>query len=333
VALVGCGAITLNSHLPALAAASGVEVTAFCDRRQEQAEEARRLLGNAAAAVVSDPADLAGLADVAIVAVPSRLHAPVSIALLERGLDVLCETDAATVADARAMVAAASRNRRLLAVGLVSRFNGNNRLFRQLLAERAAGEIREVIVEWGTVLDWEMTSDNYFNKATTGGGVLFDMGIHAVDRAVWHFGMVEDIQYEDDSYGGVECNALLRGQLTIDGRRVPCRMQFSWTHGMPGRIAAVGSDASIEMSIGDPDTVALIRQTGGERVRFETKVAPPTGNPFLLQVEDLASAVRDRRDPFVTGASAVESLAVVEGAYAVRQRLRMPWVEATGPLS
>ncbi len=333
VALVGCGAITVGSHLPALAAARGVEVTAFCDRRREQAQEARRLLGNNAA-VVSDPKELAGLADAAIVAVPSRLHAPVTIALLEQGLDVLCEKPiAATVADATAMVRAARDRGRLLAVGLVSRFNGNNRLFKQLLADRAAGEIREVVVEWGTVLDWEMTSDSYFNKATTGGGVFFDMGIHGLDRIVWLFGTLNDIEYEDDSFGGVECNARLRGTLTIDGRRVPCRMEFSWTHAVPGRLIVVGSDATVEIPIAEPDSLTITRLVGGEPVRFETKVKPPTGDAFLRQAQDFADAVRHRREPLVTGESAVESLSVVERAYAVRRRLSQPWVEATGPLA
>jgi predicted dehydrogenase len=333
VALVGCGAIAVGMHLPALAAASGIEVTAFCDRRREQAEAARRLLGNKAA-VVSDPKDLAGLADAAIVAVPSRLHAPVSITLLELGLDVLCEKPiAATVADAAAMVRAARHCDRLLAVGLVSRFNGNNRLFRRLLADHAAGEIREVVVEWGTVLDWDMTSDSYFNKATTGGGVLFDMGIHAVDRVVWQFGTLTDIEYEDDSVGGVECNARLRGTLVIESRPVPCLMEFSWTHSMPGRLLIVGSEATVEIPIAEPDTLAITRMVGGEPVRFDTIVKPPTGNAFLRQIEDFASAVRHRREPFVTGESAAESLSVVERAYAVRRRMSQPWVDAIGPLA
>jgi predicted dehydrogenase len=324
----------VGSHLPALAVTKGVEVTAFCDRRRDQAVEARRLLGNASAAVVSDPAELKGLADAAIVAVPSRLHAPVSNTLLSLGMDVLCEKPiAATTADAQSMVRTAREHGRLLAVGLVSRFNRNNELFKRLLAERAAGDLREVIVEWGTVLDWHMTSDSYFNKATTGGGVLFDMGIHAVDRVVWLFGMPADIEYEDDAYGGVECNALVRCVLTIEGRKVPCRMQFSWTHGMPGRITVVGSESTIEIPIAEPDSLAMTRMVAGRPVRFETRVSPPTGDAFQRQTEDFVQAVRDRREPFVTGASAAEGLVVVEQAYAVKKQLRQPWVEATGPIA
>ena len=51
--------------------------------------------------------------------------------------------------------------------------------------------------------------------------------MHLIDRVVDLFGDLDDIAYEDDSYGGVECNANLTGRLTIAGRKVPCRMSFS----------------------------------------------------------------------------------------------------------
>jgi predicted dehydrogenase len=72
----------------------------------------------------SDPEDLVGRVDAAIVAAPTGLHAKVAIPLLEAGIDLLIEKPiAASVEDARAIVVTARRYGRVVAVGHVERFN------------------------------------------------------------------------------------------------------------------------------------------------------------------------------------------------------------------
>ena len=48
-----------------------------------------------------------------------------------------------------------------------------------------------------------------------GKGVLFDTGVHLLDRTLWLFGDLNGIAYEDDSLGGFESNARLTGTLHI----------------------------------------------------------------------------------------------------------------------
>ena len=72
----------------------------------------------------SEPEDLVGRVDAAVVAAPTGLHAKVAIPLLEAGIDLLIEKPiAATVEDARAIVVTARRYGRVVAVGHVERFN------------------------------------------------------------------------------------------------------------------------------------------------------------------------------------------------------------------
>ena len=74
--------------------------------------------------VFSSLADLKGKIDAAIVAVPTSAHADVGCQLLEQGIDVLVEKPiAADLAGARALIDAATRNRRILCVGHLERFN------------------------------------------------------------------------------------------------------------------------------------------------------------------------------------------------------------------
>lgn len=63
--------------------------------------------------------------DAASVAAPTTAHAAVAMALLEAGVDVLVEKPiAASLEEARALVAAAAKRRRVLQVGHIERFNG-----------------------------------------------------------------------------------------------------------------------------------------------------------------------------------------------------------------
>jgi predicted dehydrogenase len=68
--------------------------------------------------------DLIGEVDAAIVAVPTIAHAEIGCALLEAGIDVLIEKPiASTLAEADRLVDAAARNKRILQVGHLERFN------------------------------------------------------------------------------------------------------------------------------------------------------------------------------------------------------------------
>jgi len=329
IGIVGCGGITREAHLPSILATPGLKVTCLCDAKLRNATltNAEFRLG---AAVVSTPGELAGLVDAAVVAVPPRFHAPVTIDLLKHRIGVLCEKPLATsVADGRQMLEAADSAGLVLAVGFQQRFHPNNQLLRDVLASDWLGEIQEVNAEFGGVLDGFLGAPTYVSRAMTGGGVLFDMGIHLVDRVTWLFGELREITLEDDSYGGIETNANLGGQLTIHGKCVPCSMAFSWTHRLSNRIFVRGSKAAIEVRIAEPTLARLRCDLAGHQrtLVLEAEEVPANFTAHTAQMQDFAAAVRERRPPLVSGQSTLRSLEVIEQAYRVRRRLSQPWVE------
>jgi predicted dehydrogenase len=134
--------------------------------------------------------------DVALVDVctPGDTHAEIAIAALDAGKHVLCEKPLAnTVAEARAMVAAAERAR---AAGVRSMVGFNYRrvpavaLARQLVADGRVGQIRHVraqylqdwIVDPEFPLVWRLQVDK------AGSGALGDIGAHIVDMAQFVIG-------------------------------------------------------------------------------------------------------------------------------------------------
>lgn len=331
LAIVGCGAVVRQYHLPALASLDNITVPVLCDLNLHHAEQLRsqfRLRAD-----VTDTLDtLSGRADAALVAVTPRHHAAVSIRLLEMGIDVCCEKPLATSsAEAERMIEAATKHQRRLAVAQWCRFLPNLPLLRKLVLDGFIGDVLEITAEFGGPLDWPMESPAYFNRQTTAGGVFFDTGIHMVDALVWLFGDLCDIEYADDSFGGLEANAELRGTVFVNGHRVPVRLSSSWTDAMRNGIRVRGKTGSAFASPSAPEAV-VVRRTGAVeplemhvyRVGWKRDRSATTA--FRDQLEDFVAAVAEGREPFVPATSAIRALRVVEQAYAVRRQLPQPWV-------
>ena len=326
--IVGCGAVVQEYHLPALVQNPALDLRVLCDKNLDQAVLARQRF-QLTAVTTASVADLVGQVTAALVAVPPRWHAPVTRELLEAGIDVLCEKPLAlTAAEAQTMIAVAQQHGRILAVGLTHRFHPNNSVLQRLVEQGAIGEVREVIAELGAPLDWTMPTDSYYNRDATGGGVVFDTGVHLIDRVLWLFGgRLDDITYEDDSYGGVESNAVLCGNLPIGGQAVPCRFTLSWTHLLNNSIRVVGAHGVLEAKQKEPGLLHFHQPLAGQLLETLIPCPGPATDFFRVEIADFIEAVRQRREPFATATSALAALQVIERAYAVRRPLPQPWVD------
>lgn len=129
--------------------------------------------------------------DAVVLATPHHLHAPMSLAALERGLHVLVEKPIATrVSDADRLVETAERAGRVLAVNHQYRtFPGNARL-KQLLDAGAIGPVQRIVWQW-----LEARPETYYDRdpwrttwAHAGGGVLLNQASHDIDLIQWLFG-------------------------------------------------------------------------------------------------------------------------------------------------
>ena len=110
VAIIGCGSITLQNHVPGLALCPDTRVTALCDANPAVLERAR---GQTGVTVLSTRfEDVVGRRDVdaVIIATPNHSHPQIALAAVAQGKHVLCEKPLAlNAADAFAMAEAAER--------------------------------------------------------------------------------------------------------------------------------------------------------------------------------------------------------------------------------
>src|SRR6185503_10492235 len=91
VAIIGCGGVTLQNHLPGLALCPEVKVVALCDADAAVLERARHQTGVAVASTRFE--DIVKRDDVhaVIIATPNAVHAPIALAAVAHGKHVLCE--------------------------------------------------------------------------------------------------------------------------------------------------------------------------------------------------------------------------------------------------
>jgi predicted dehydrogenase len=151
-------------HILALAELWDVELVGICDADPERAREIATQYGTRA---VATHQELAGLVDIATVAVPTERHFEVTRDLLEAGVHVLVEKPMTpTLEEAKELFRIARQRARVLHVGHVERFNG------------AVQELRK-IVELPILIESRRLGP--FVPRVQDDSVVMDLMIHDID--------------------------------------------------------------------------------------------------------------------------------------------------------
>lgn len=179
VGVVGVGSIS-NEHIQAYQKNPNVELVAFCDINEKQLKfmgekyGVTKLYGDCHEMFKSEKLDAIS------VCVWNSQHAPVTIAALEAGLNVICEKPmATTVEDAIKMKEAAEKAGKLLMIGFVRRYGNDCSL---LCDFRDGGFFGDIYYAKATYLRRNGNPGGWFgDKSRSGGGPLIDLGVHVID--------------------------------------------------------------------------------------------------------------------------------------------------------
>lgn len=183
VAIIGCGGISLQNHLPGLALCPDVKVTALCDNNPANLETARAQTG--VAVTSTDYHDIVQRDDVhaVIIATPNITHPPIAHAAMAAGKHVMSEKPLAlNYADAKAMAEAADRAGVRHMTAFTYRFVPSMRYLSHLIKRGDLGTPYHYrscrLQDWGTRnLGWRQV------KKLAGTGELGDMLSHRIDFA------------------------------------------------------------------------------------------------------------------------------------------------------
>ncbi len=126
-----------------------------------------------------------GELDVVSICLPNSLHASSSIAALNAGVHVLCEKPmASSVVEADEMLAAATRNGKRLMVAYNFRYRPDSAWMQRMVVAGKLGTIYHADVSWRRetgIPGWGW----FGSQQMSGGGALFDLGVHVLDLALW----------------------------------------------------------------------------------------------------------------------------------------------------
>lgn len=181
-------------RMEAIAQAGCAEIAAIADPSRERRDAAGAL------APYAIPCEHLGQLlelplDGIVIATPSALHADQCVAALDRGRAVFCQKPLARTAAETARVVELARARDLLlGVDLSYRHTEAMRQVREAVRSGELGRIFAVELvfhnAYGPEAPW------FYDKASSGGGCVIDLGVHLVDLALWllDFPKVDDVR-------------------------------------------------------------------------------------------------------------------------------------------
>ena len=192
VCIIGCGMIAKSAHLPAYRACKDFEVRAVFDIKEEAAQATAREHGVPFVYTDCEKMLKEQHPDVVSVCVPNRLHKAYTLLALRYGAHVLCEKPLAfTLKDAEELFSVAAAQGKHLMTCQTLRFLPERLAaygMREQMGEVYHAEVSRIrrrgIPTWG----------EFHLKSHSGGGALIDIGVHALDSALWLMGNPKPIR-------------------------------------------------------------------------------------------------------------------------------------------
>lgn len=308
VGLIGAGQVA-ERHAAAFAACPDASVAAVADPDRARGE-ALAASCDAAWFASAEELLLAGV-DAVVVCVPHDLHLPVALAAAEHGAHVLLEKPIAnTLDEADAILTACERAGVRLMVGFVHRFRTEVLEASRLLREGAIGE-PVIAVDRFCSLGGPHPPAWVWSRAQAGGGVLMYGGIHAIDRLLWLLGdevVTADAQlHHTYGYGDVEDG--LVATLRFARGATAALVENSPPYGRPGGWATelFGTEGALRIQTGE-----WVELTSASRA--ET-FGSTDERHFERQAAEFVAAVREGREPSVTGRDGRDALEVALSIY------------------
>lgn len=307
------------SHLAILRAHPGLEVVGICD----SAGYVRDVLAKYTGLACYDDFDRM-LADArpeaVVIAVPSRLHAPMVEQALLRGVHVFCEKPfVLDVKDGERLVVLAESGQLVTQVGYHNRFIGTFNEAARIVGSGALGRVHHVRAEaYGPVV-LRAKGATWRGAKTEGGGALYDYACHAIDLTNFIVGVPESVDgvvrqsifsrdVDDEVYATMHYHNGVSGQLCVNWsdesfRKMSTKVSV-W--GTNGRIIVDRQECQIYLRERCPELPEL---AAGWTIRYITDLTEEVwyylrGEEYSAQIDYFATSVRTNR---VNGANTFRS--------------------------
>ena len=288
--VIGVGAGIFKSHLPALTTLPSVDLVAVSDintvKGKRQAAELHCAFYEDYKQMLAETQP-----DVAVILTPPFLHARVAIDCFQAGSHVLTEKPMAIqIAEADAMIEAAQRNKRLLAVMFQHRFRPEIIAARKLLREDMVGNIQRVELSavWTRPRSYYKLAAWRATWAGEGGGVLTNQASHNLDILCHLVGSPARVF--------AWTRRLLHKQIETEDT---VQAMVEWPHGALGsihistaeadddeRLKIVGTRGILEIGLGTLKAQTLDVDITEYAINSESPYASPERHPYTVTLEE-----------------------------------------------
>jgi predicted dehydrogenase len=326
--LLGAGLIA-PFHAKAIAASAGCELAAIADSNAERVQARAKEFGCKACAsldeLLADPS-----IDVINVLLPNHLHAEPAIAAAKAGKHVLVEKPPAmSLADTDRMSAACAKAGVQLGIVLNCRAR---KPIQAMGAAIAAGRFGRVL-QADAVMKWFRSSayyhsDDWRSQRKSGAGVTIQHAFHYIDLLQHLMGPARSVQARMCNLGhpDVELEDTLHAWLEFEnGAHGSVQASTAFWPGSDIRIEIHGENGTAVM-VGERMETWKFREEKPEdeaigqlgRKAVTTAAGGPADFDFAdhqVIVSDMAAAVREKRSPMVSAASARRTLEIALAMY------------------
>lgn len=185
VGMIGAGAIA-QDHCRGVGRHPNAEMVAVADVSKKRATKLAKAFGMGKVftqweELVADPE-----LDAVAIALPNYLHAPVATAALRSGKHVILDKPfAMNLKEAKAVVAAARKARKVMMVGMNQRYRPESQTLRALVERGELGEVYHGKAKWLRRSGCPSFGTWFGEKKLAGGGCLLDIGVHMLDLCLF----------------------------------------------------------------------------------------------------------------------------------------------------
>lgn len=186
VGVVGCGAHAQIAHLPFISRNAGCRLAAICDTDPRKIDHLGSKYGIAKRyqdfqEIVEDEE-----IDALVIATPNYLHAPMSVAALNYGKHVLCETPMAlNQREAREMVRRSEKAKVKFVLAMNNRLRPDVQVLKNFIKENELGKIYYAKAGWLIGSHEWILSPGRMENLSLGGGAFLSLGVHLLDIALY----------------------------------------------------------------------------------------------------------------------------------------------------
>ena len=293
------------------------KIMALCDSNQERLDAGQKAFG--APLKFTKYEDMLKVKELDAVAVvtPNFLHKPMTIAALKAGKHVMCEKPMALDAvEARDMVSAAKSAKKNLMIHFNYRYAPECQFLKKYIEGGNLGKI--YFAKTGYLRRRGIPTRQWFTrKDQAGAGALFDIGVHALDLALWFLGHPKVLSVSGSTFDKFGCKMNSKdwvfdvddfgsGFIKMEGGKT-LYLETSWAANIQDKLymTLLGDKAGVQR---DGGTTTILSEENGQLV----DITPASYPPCISAQQEFVNSIIEGREPAASGEQGLVAMKILD---------------------